>query len=420
MSKFQITGGVCPSALKFVIYGPEGIGKTTFARGFPKPVFIDTEGSTKFYDVARFPTPSSWEMLLEEVDDIFANPFTCDTLVIDTADWAEKLCITKVCAAAKKSGIEEFGYGRGYVYVYEEFAKLLHKLDDVVNRGVNVVLNAHAALRKFEQPDENGAYDRWELKLINAPKANICAMVKEWSDVIIFANYQTYVTASDDKGKNFKASGNKRVMYLNHHPCWDAKNRFGLPDGMDFLYGYIDPIVLRRNEIGTPAGEMYIYQLKAQMINNTYPTVSADDPDKLPASEKNAENSVSAPENASTGKLSANEKGAGNAVSCNIPNTASVPENAADGAKIDRYLDNSPVTFTREAPPGNIPQKLLDLMLADGITEAEIRKAVSIQGYYPESTPISTYADEFVNGAIIATWPNLVRYIKETVRDLPF
>ena len=400
MSKFQITGGVCPSALKFVIYGPEGIGKTTFARGFPKPVFIDTEGSTKFYDVARFPTPSSWEMLLEEVDDIVANPFTCDTLVIDTADWAEKLCVTKVCAAAKKSGIEEFGYGKGYTYVYEEFAKLLHKLDDVVDRGVNVVLTAHAALRKFEQPDENGAYDRWELKLINAPRANICAMVKELSDVIIFANYQTYVTATDDKGKSFKASGNKRVMYLNHHPCWDAKNRFALPDGMDFLYGNIDPIILRREQIGTPAGEMYIYNQKAQIINNTYPSVSADDPGKLPASEKGAENSVSAPENASSGKLLANKT----------------------GVKIDNVVDTAPVTVATESPKlsDDIPTQLRDLMIADGITEAELRKAVSLQGYYPESTPISTYADDFINGAIIATWPDLVGYIRDAVRDLPF
>ena len=35
----------------------------------------------------------------------------------------------------------------------------------LVGSVVNVVLTAHAQMRKFEQPDAAGAYDRWELKL---------------------------------------------------------------------------------------------------------------------------------------------------------------------------------------------------------------------------------------------------------------
>ena len=34
-----------------------------------------------------------------------------------------------------------------------------------MDAGINVVLTAHAQIRKFEQPDEMGAYDRYELKL---------------------------------------------------------------------------------------------------------------------------------------------------------------------------------------------------------------------------------------------------------------
>ena len=114
MSKYAITGGVRPTALKTVVYGPEGIGKTTFASCFPKAVFIDTEGSTKFFDLARFPVPTSWTMLLDEVQEVINDPTVCDTLVIDTADWAEKMCIAEVCSANNKKGIEDFGYGKGY------------------------------------------------------------------------------------------------------------------------------------------------------------------------------------------------------------------------------------------------------------------------------------------------------------------
>ena len=63
----NITKGKIPSPLKVVLYGVEGIGKSTFASQFPAPLFIDTEGSTKNLDIARFDKPTSWQMLLQEV-----------------------------------------------------------------------------------------------------------------------------------------------------------------------------------------------------------------------------------------------------------------------------------------------------------------------------------------------------------------
>ena len=161
----QITRGKMAKSLKTLIYGPEGIGKSTLASQFPNPVFIDTEGSTNFMDVARLPAPSSWMQLTEEVQYVKDHPDVCRMLVIDTADWAEKLCIEDVCSKKKVDGIESVGYGRGYVYVKESFGKLLNLLSDLTDKGINVVMTAHAQMRKFEQPDELGAYDRWEMKL---------------------------------------------------------------------------------------------------------------------------------------------------------------------------------------------------------------------------------------------------------------
>ncbi|WP_459997774.1 ATP-binding protein, partial [Paradesulfitobacterium aromaticivorans] len=202
----EITRGKIASAQKCVIFGPEGIGKSTFAAQFPNPVFIDTEGSTKHMDVARTPRPSSWAMLLEQVKYFKAHPQKCDSLIIDTADWAEQLCIIEICAKANKGGIEDFGYGKGYVYLAEEFGKLLNYLEELIELGINVVLTAHAQMRKFEQPDEMGAYDRWEMKL----QKKTAPLVKEWADMVLFANYETYVVKTDDK-KN-KAQGGKRVI----------------------------------------------------------------------------------------------------------------------------------------------------------------------------------------------------------------
>ena len=198
-----------------VLYGPEGIGKSTFAAQLPQPLFIDTEGGTRHLDVQRFAErPSSWTLLLEQVKYVQSHPEVCRTLVIDTADWAEALCVRHICDKAQLGGLEDFGYGKGYVYLQEEFARLLQLLTDLAEgRGVNVLLTAHAAMRKFEQPQEMGAYDRWELKL----SKKVAPLVKEWADLLLFANYEV-ITLTDTNSKRKTATGGERVMYATHHP----------------------------------------------------------------------------------------------------------------------------------------------------------------------------------------------------------
>lgn len=258
----NITSGIIHSAQKIVLYGPEGIGKSTFASRMPDPVFIDTEGSTKKLNVRRMDRPQSFAMLLEEVRYIRQNPRLCKTLVIDTADWAEMLCIRDLCAKNKKTGIEDFGYGKGYVYLAEDFGKLLNELEEVIRAGVHVMLTAHAAMRKFEQPDEMGQYDRWEMKL----GKKTAPLLKEWADMVLFANYKT-VTVKTAENK-VKAQGGSRVMYTSHHPCWDAKNRDGLPEELPFDFAQIahlfggsaetpmDKILARAEEAGVPVAEV--------------------------------------------------------------------------------------------------------------------------------------------------------------------
>lgn len=231
----NISKGIKKGAVKVVVYGPEGIGKSTFASKFPKVVFVDTEGSTKYLDVARFDGVNTWDDVLNAID--HARYEKVGTVAVDTADWAELMAIKKVCENCHVKGIEDIGYGKGYVYLQETFKQLLDKLDQCVADGINVVVTAHAKMRKFEQPDEMGAYDRWEMKLTK----QVAPMLKEWADAVFFANYKTNVVV-DDKTKSKKAQGGKRVMYATHHPCWDAKNRFGLDDQLAFDFSEIAKI----------------------------------------------------------------------------------------------------------------------------------------------------------------------------------
>ena len=161
----NITSGKVSRAQKIVVYGSEGIGKTTFASAFPKPLFIDTEGGTAHMDVNRLAMPDSWDGLVALIEEVSRNPGICGTLVIDTADRAEAMCIDYLCTKFKKAGLEDFGYGKGYQYLSEEYARLLTACDKLVAAGINTVFIAHAKMRKMELPDEQAAFDRWELKL---------------------------------------------------------------------------------------------------------------------------------------------------------------------------------------------------------------------------------------------------------------
>ncbi|XHR31090.1 MAG: ATP-binding protein [Chthoniobacteraceae bacterium] len=219
---------------KAVIYGPEGIGKSTLASQFPSPVFLDTEGGSHHLDITRLPAPKSWEEVTSAITALGSEAHDFHTFVIDTADWLEKLLIEHICQRSNKTSIEDFGYGKGYTLLAEEFTKLLASLDPLLARGMHVLLLAHCRIVKFEQPEAAGAYDRYELKLTK----QVAPLVKEWCDMQLFANYFTRV-AESDSGKKRGVGGRERVLYTCHTAAWDAKNRHGFEEKLPFAFASI-------------------------------------------------------------------------------------------------------------------------------------------------------------------------------------
>lgn len=263
----NITKGKVDRAQKVVIYGAEGIGKSSLAAKFPDPLFIDTEGGTAHMDVRRIEKPQSWEEMLSVVKEVAATKDVCRTLVLDTADWAEQLIVSYLCTKYKQNSIESFGYGKGYTYLGEEFSRLLGALDMVLTSGIHVVVTAHAKMRKFEQPDEMGAYDRWEMKL----SKQVAPLLKEWCDILFFCNYQTFVVTSENNTQ--KAQGGKRVMYTSHHPAWDAKSRVPLPEVLELDYRHIAHIF---SSPQTPAA-VPVTQTAAKRASEPLPKDRAED-----------------------------------------------------------------------------------------------------------------------------------------------
>ena len=225
----NISSGKKMKAQKIVVYGVEGIGKSELASQFPNPVFIDTEGSTDHMDVNRFDAPTSWPMLMDQIN-WAANPnnHNYKTLVIDTIDWAERLCSNFICINAGVDGTEDFGWGKGFNYLAEEFGRMLDALTNVTYSGsINVVLIGHAHVRSMTLPEEDGNFDKYELRL----NKKVAPLPKEWADGVFFLNYKTLL---DGEGSKKKATGGRRVIHTSHKTSYDAKNRYGLPEQIDF------------------------------------------------------------------------------------------------------------------------------------------------------------------------------------------
>ena len=376
----NITRGKIPKAKKVVVYGTEGIGKSTFASQFPDPLFIDTEGSTRELDVARFDPPTSWTMLKSQVEYVGKYPDVCRTLVIDTADWAERIMIESLCREKGWDGLEGAGYGKGYTYAAEEFGKLLNRLSDVVDKGINVVITAHAEMKKVELPEEIGSYDHWSMKT----SKKVSPMIREWADMVLFANYKVMVVNVDGqgatKGKN-KAQGGRRVMYTNHTPFWDAKNRYGLKEELPFEFSAISHIFASAHEVEAEAPKKTASRKAASQIPLPQPE---EDPQVSPQSSQEPETE---------------KKGAGKPVQ-------------ADG---DVKQHTPPAVVTDETLDKRIPKALRDLMIADSIDAWDLVNVVQIRlpGTFPMDMEVRDYPQDFIDEWVLPNWQHIVDLVHQ-------
>lgn len=216
-----------------IVYGVEGVGKTTFGAEAPAPIFIGPERGTDRLNVYRFETPHEWSNVLRDLSRLEKEPHEAKTLVVDSLDWLEPLVIKEMLSRhpgkTMKSVAGGFGAGSDMVLPFwREFMERLNTLRD--RRGMNIILIAHADAARFKDPAVQAEYFRYQLKL----DKKTALLFKEFADAVLFATYETFV---DEEGTMTKAIGKgKRIIQTEHRPGWDAKNRFGLPATMAFNY----------------------------------------------------------------------------------------------------------------------------------------------------------------------------------------
>ncbi|MDP2271235.1 MAG: ATP-binding protein [Archangium sp.] len=236
MSLGKVTTGKLKKPHRIVAYGPEGIGKSSFGAGAPKPIFLPIEDGTDHLDVARFPKADTWREAREAVRLLINEKHSYETLVIDTLDALEALLWRHMCERDKFADekgktplkdIESYGYAKGYVKALEDWRALLKDLETLSNKGMHIILLAHSWVKSFKNPAGED-YERYELKL----HAKAAGLMKEWCGSLLFMNYETF--AKKDPGtKRVKGiDTGARLIFTERRAAYDAKHRGNLPESL--------------------------------------------------------------------------------------------------------------------------------------------------------------------------------------------
>lgn len=226
----HVRRGRISAPLRVLCYGAEGVGKSTFAAGAPKPLWLGAEGGTGHLDVDRLPEPKAWGDVLSSLSDVRREGHDYRTLVVDPLGWLEPLCWAQVTNGVGTIESAAGGYGKGYVAAHMLWRQMLQELDAIwTERSMAIVLLAHATIE--QHPNPSGAtWPMWQPALHKLPRGSFA----QWVDHVLFAQVETVALKGEDKRTLGQATG-VRVLHAAPSGGWLAKSR-GLPDVMPLAW----------------------------------------------------------------------------------------------------------------------------------------------------------------------------------------
>jgi hypothetical protein len=216
------------SAPRVLVYGVEGVGKSTFAAGAPNPVFIQTEDGLGSLNVQHFPLATQVSDVMDAIGTLYSEKHDFGTVVIDSLDWLDSHIQREI---ESSRDAKDLAYGKGAILQAEKWREILAGLNALRNdRSMAVILIAHSAIKRFDSP-ETEPYDRYVVKL----QERSSALVREWCDAVLVANYRTIVKKDDvgfNKTNNRGISTGERLLFTSERPAFQAKNRYNLPESI--------------------------------------------------------------------------------------------------------------------------------------------------------------------------------------------
>ena len=210
---------------RLLVFGPHGVGKTTFACAAPAPIVIQTEDGLGMLETPAFPLATDTASVFEALETLYAQDHEFKTVVLDSADWLDNLVIKEVRA---NHSAQELAYGKDTLLIAEQWRLILDWLNALRSKGMTVILIGHAEIKRFDPPDGD-SFERYQPKLT----ARASALVQEWADAVLFASFKTFVKSeavAREKTVKKAISGGERLLHTGEKPAYLAKNRYSLPE----------------------------------------------------------------------------------------------------------------------------------------------------------------------------------------------
>jgi hypothetical protein len=212
-----------PLLPRILVYGPNGIGKTSFAASLPMPLLIDYDHGAAEVSVPRVPGPATWDLAMDLVQNF---PAGFGSIAIDTVDALERLAVAKVLGTKKSLNLD-FKWGEGYEQVAGLWREFLAALDTLQARGVLICLLGHSVVRTAQDP-QLGEYDQHTSLL----GKKVWAATKAWADVVGFVNFDAALV--EGQRGNMAIVTGSRLLHTTRGTGFEAKNRFGIDAPLPF------------------------------------------------------------------------------------------------------------------------------------------------------------------------------------------
>lgn len=228
ISLASISNAKAVRAPRQILLGVEKVGKSTWAAGSDKPIFIPIKGEQGIddLDVQTFPVANSFADVMQCITSLYSEDHDFKTVVIDSGSTLEPLVWDATCAAHNVSGIEQVlkGYGKGFTEALKWWRELTDGLDALrEKKNMGSILIGHVKVKTFNDPLLD-PYDTFNFDVNDKARE----MLFRWADSIVFANRKTVVNTTEGAFNKTIARGvdmNQVVLYTQKRPAHPGGGR---------------------------------------------------------------------------------------------------------------------------------------------------------------------------------------------------